>query len=188
MKRLACAVTGLALLGLFASSAAWALVMSSINVSLTGEGTGKMGMTLDQSKVEAGRVTFIVKNDVTSETHEMLVIKVASADAELPYDAAKERVTRRRELWHHPRRGSVRIPAAARRHLPQRHFADLIGAEFRNHQLRSGHDLPYILFLPSYTAAAWYHKKLPADLQNGTLESAVEQARKFAGRASTRWP
>jgi len=44
----------------------------------------------------------------------------------------------------------------------------------------AGHDLPYILHIPSYTAAAWYHKKLPADLQNGTLESAVEQSRKFA--------
>ena len=43
-----------------------------------------------------------------------------------------------------------------------------------------GHDLPYILYVPSYTAAAWYHKKLPPDLQNGTLESAVDQARKFA--------
>ena len=43
-----------------------------------------------------------------------------------------------------------------------------------------GHDLPYILFLPSYTAAAWYHKKLPPDLQNGTLENAADQARKFA--------
>ena len=43
-----------------------------------------------------------------------------------------------------------------------------------------GHDLPYILHIPSYTAAAWYHKKLPGDLQNGTLESAVEQSRKFA--------
>ena len=51
-----------------------------------------------------------------------------------------------------------------------------------------GHDLPYILFLPSYTAAAWYHKKLPADLQSGTLESAIEQARKFAAAGvSTRW-
>jgi carboxypeptidase C (cathepsin A) len=48
-----------------------------------------------------------------------------------------------------------------------------------------GHDLPYILYLPSYTAAAWYHKKLPADLQNGTLESAVEQARKFAANDYT---
>jgi carboxypeptidase C (cathepsin A) len=45
----------------------------------------------------------------------------------------------------------------------------------------AGHDLPYILYLPSYTAAAWYHKKLPADLQNAPLETAVEQARKFAG-------
>ena len=44
----------------------------------------------------------------------------------------------------------------------------------------AGHDLPYILYLPSYTAAAWYHKKLPAELQNATLESAVEQSRKFA--------
>jgi carboxypeptidase C (cathepsin A) len=48
-----------------------------------------------------------------------------------------------------------------------------------------GHDLPYILYLPSYTAAAWYHKKLPADLQNGTLESAVEQSRKFAASEYT---
>ncbi len=36
-----------------------------------------------------------------------------------------------------------------------------------NHQtLRfdEGNDLPYVLFLPTYTATAWYHKKLPADL------------------------
>jgi carboxypeptidase C (cathepsin A) len=28
-----------------------------------------------------------------------------------------------------------------------------------------GNDLPYPLFLPTYTATAWYHKKLPSDLQ-----------------------
>ena len=28
-----------------------------------------------------------------------------------------------------------------------------------------GNDLPYILFVPGYTAAAWYHKALPGDLQ-----------------------
>lgn len=44
-----------------------------------------------------------------------------------------------------------------------------------------GNDLPYILFLPTYTAAAWYHKKLSGDLQSGTVEHAVEQARTFAG-------
>jgi carboxypeptidase C (cathepsin A) len=44
-----------------------------------------------------------------------------------------------------------------------------------------GNELPYILYLPTYTAAAWYHKKLPADLQRGTLEKAVQAARDFAG-------
>jgi carboxypeptidase C (cathepsin A) len=48
-----------------------------------------------------------------------------------------------------------------------------------------GNDLPYILYLPSYTAGAWYHKKLPADLQNASLESVVEQARKFAANDYT---
>jgi carboxypeptidase C (cathepsin A) len=42
-----------------------------------------------------------------------------------------------------------------------------------------GNDLPYALFLPSYTATAWYHKKLPQDLQ-ANLEKAVGEARKFA--------
>lgn len=51
---------------------------------------------------------------------------------------------------------------------------------FETINFAAGHDLPYILYLPSYTAAAWYHKKLPPDLQNGTLLSAIDQARKFA--------
>jgi carboxypeptidase C (cathepsin A) len=46
--------------------------------------------------------------------------------------------------------------------------------------------LPYILYLPTYTAAAWYHKKLPADLQRGTLEKAIQSARDFAGGEYTR--
>jgi carboxypeptidase C (cathepsin A) len=43
-----------------------------------------------------------------------------------------------------------------------------------------GNDLPYALFLPSYTATAWFHKKLPKELQ-GDLEKAVGEARRFAG-------
>jgi carboxypeptidase C (cathepsin A) len=44
-----------------------------------------------------------------------------------------------------------------------------------------GNDLPNVLFLPTYTASAWYHKKLSGDLQSGDLQHAVEEARKFAG-------
>lgn len=44
----------------------------------------------------------------------------------------------------------------------------------------SGNDLPYILFLPTYTATAWYHKRLPADLQSAPIERAVADAEEFA--------
>ena len=40
---------------------------------------------------------------------------------------------------------------------------------------------PYIGFLPTYTATAWYHKKLPADLQAKSLADVVALARTFAG-------
>jgi carboxypeptidase C (cathepsin A) len=52
---------------------------------------------------------------------------------------------------------------------------------FETIQFGAGNDLPYALFLPSYTATAWYHKKLPKDLQSADLEKAVGEARKFAG-------
>jgi carboxypeptidase C (cathepsin A) len=44
----------------------------------------------------------------------------------------------------------------------------------------SGNLMPYMLFLPHYTATAWYHKKLPPELQSLTLEEVVEKAEKFA--------
>jgi carboxypeptidase C (cathepsin A) len=41
-------------------------------------------------------------------------------------------------------------------------------------------DVAYYDFVPTYTATAWFHKKLPPDLQNGTLKNAVDQSRAFA--------
>ncbi len=48
-----------------------------------------------------------------------------------------------------------------------------------------GNDLPYTLFLPSYTATAWYHKKLPPDLQGGDLQKAIAESRRFAANEYT---
>lgn len=42
-----------------------------------------------------------------------------------------------------------------------------------------GNDVPYPLFLPAYTAAAQYHKKLPPDLQDN-LDAALKECRQFA--------
>ena len=37
--------------------------------------------------------------------------------------------------------------------------------DFSTISFNAGNDLPFILYLPTETAAAWYHKKLPPDLQ-----------------------
>ena len=50
---------------------------------------------------------------------------------------------------------------------------------FQTAEFDTGNDLPYILYLPTYTAIAWYHKKLPADLQTD-LQKAVSESRNFA--------
>ncbi len=43
-----------------------------------------------------------------------------------------------------------------------------------------GNDVPYPLYLPAYTAAAFYHHKLPPDLQADETK-ALAEAREFAG-------
>jgi carboxypeptidase C (cathepsin A) len=43
----------------------------------------------------------------------------------------------------------------------------------------AGNDLPFELFLPNFTATAYYFKKLPADLQSD-LPTALAEAREFA--------
>ena len=51
---------------------------------------------------------------------------------------------------------------------------------FGTARFETGNDLPYPLFLPSYTATAWYHKRLSKELQAAGLLKAVEEARRFA--------
>jgi len=51
---------------------------------------------------------------------------------------------------------------------------------FQTIDFEEGNDLPYILYLPSYTANAWFHKKLPADLQQLSLKEVLAQAETFA--------
>ncbi len=51
---------------------------------------------------------------------------------------------------------------------------------FQTLDFSAGNDLPYILYLPSYTTAAWFHKKLAADLQSESLPEVYAQAQAFA--------
>jgi carboxypeptidase C (cathepsin A) len=52
---------------------------------------------------------------------------------------------------------------------------------FQTSRFTRGNDLPYVLFLPTYTAIAWYHKKLPADLQSDLRKTLDEVERWAAG-------
>lgn len=44
----------------------------------------------------------------------------------------------------------------------------------------SGNDVPYPLYLPSYTAAAWYHKRLSPEMQQKSLAEVIAEAESFA--------
>ncbi|MDE3155539.1 MAG: peptidase S10 [Acidobacteriota bacterium] len=51
---------------------------------------------------------------------------------------------------------------------------------FQTADFARGNDLPYILYVPTYTATAWYHKKLPPDLQKQDLPQVLAEAEKWA--------
>lgn len=52
--------------------------------------------------------------------------------------------------------------------------------DFSTARFSPGNDRPYPLFLPTYTAAAWYHKKLPPDLQSKPLADVLRESESFA--------
>jgi carboxypeptidase C (cathepsin A) len=51
---------------------------------------------------------------------------------------------------------------------------------FQTNRFARGNDTPYPLYLPTYTATAWYHKRLPADLQARPLRAVLDEVERFA--------
>lgn len=99
--------------------------------------------------------------------------------------------TTRYERWLSPKfligesYGTTRA-AALSGHLQERHGLYLNGImlvssilDFSTADFTVGNDLPYILFLPTFTATAWYHKKLSTDMQKD-LQKALREAERFA--------
>lgn len=52
--------------------------------------------------------------------------------------------------------------------------------DFSTARFTPGNNLPYPLFLPTYTATAWFHKQLPDDLQRRDLDDLLEEVREWA--------
>jgi carboxypeptidase C (cathepsin A) len=55
---------------------------------------------------------------------------------------------------------------------------------FQTSRFAKGNDLPYILFLPTYSAIAWYHKRLAPDLQ-ADLHKTLEEVERWAANEYT---
>jgi carboxypeptidase C (cathepsin A) len=51
---------------------------------------------------------------------------------------------------------------------------------FQSARFSLGNDLPYVLFLPTYAATAWYHRRLPQELQALALTDFLSQVEDFA--------
>ena len=99
--------------------------------------------------------------------------------------------TTRSQRWASPKYligesyGTTRAAGLAQ-YLHQRHGMYLNGImfvssilDFMTDSFDPGNDLPYILFLPTYAATAWYHKKLDSDLQ-ADLQKTLKEVEEFA--------
>jgi len=82
--------------------------------------------------------------------------------------------------------GGVRAAGLAS-HLQERYNMELNGVvvisgaiNFQTLRFSTSNDLPNVCFLPGYTATAWYHKALPADLQQRPLAELVAESEEFA--------
>ncbi len=100
--------------------------------------------------------------------------------------------TTRNERWGSPKfligesYGTTRAAGLAG-HLQQRHGLYLNGImlvssvlEFQTIRFHTGNDLPFVLFLPTYTATAWYHGRLPRELQERELPELLDEVERFA--------
>lgn len=68
-----------------------------------------------------------------------------------------------------------------RYHIELNGIAVISGAiNFQTLRFDVGNDLPYICFLPTYTATAWYHGRLSESLQSLPISKVVAQAESFA--------
>jgi carboxypeptidase C (cathepsin A) len=53
---------------------------------------------------------------------------------------------------------------------------------FQTARFTKGNDLPFVLFLPTYAATAWYHKKVAPDLQGKPIKAFLDEVEAWAAK------
>ncbi|CZT33148.1 plastocyanin/azurin family copper-binding protein [Rhizobium sp. 9140] len=69
-----------------------AFAAGTITVVETGEGGSAMGLSLEPATVKAGPAVFSVHNAAVGEEHEMIVVRLKSADQKIPLEVTRHRV------------------------------------------------------------------------------------------------
>ncbi|TVQ33569.1 MAG: peptidase S10 [Phycisphaeraceae bacterium] len=100
----------------------------------------------------------------------------------------------REQRWRSPKflagesYGTTRAAGLAG-YLQNRHGMHLNGLmlissvlNFQTVRFHVGNDLPYVLFLPTYTATAWYHERLPATQQRRPLRELLDEVESWTIR------
>jgi carboxypeptidase C (cathepsin A) len=54
--------------------------------------------------------------------------------------------------------------------------------DFHAFSFGESNELPFLTYLPAYTASAWYHKKLPGDLQQQDLTAVLAEVERWTDR------
>ncbi len=89
MKSVHRATFAAVILGAFATQS---LAGTTVKVVESGEGGGAMSISVDKTHIPAGDVLFLVSNSAMTEAHEMILVKLKSADQKIPLIASKHRV------------------------------------------------------------------------------------------------
>jgi carboxypeptidase C (cathepsin A) len=94
--------------------------------------------------------------------------------------------------WSSPKFVAGESYGTTRAALLSRHLQDRFGItingvilistvlNFQTLRPADGNELPYPLFLPTYTAAAWYHKKLSGELASADLTKTLKEVEKWS--------
>lgn len=71
---------------------AFAAQPTKVNVSLLGEGGSDMQIKVSQDTIKSGKIEFDVVNNAITESHEMVLVRLTSADQSIPIVENKHRI------------------------------------------------------------------------------------------------
>lgn len=168
-----------------------------VELGARGEALGPTGQLVDNDSSWLGLTDLVFLDPVgtgfsrPAEGREQSEFSGYQEDIETVGDFIRQLVTRF-DRWGAPKYlagesyGTMRS-AGLSGYLQDRHHIFLNGIvlistvlDYGTKRFAPGHDLPYVLHLPTFAATAWYHQKLPSQQQERPLREFLDEVEDFA--------